>query len=249
MPNRIIREGWLESEPINGLSKDAELFFLRLCLKADDYGRYHGNPILLKSSLYPLKESIRSTDMPRWLAECEKAGLVRCYQHSDKKFVEIVKFMQRTRTDSKFPSPENGQILPVGQMSDNCQQSAALGEGGGGVVCGGDSRAKQSPQHHVSDENWRGELQKSDAYGMLSVEAEFQKMIFWCQQKRKQPSRSRFLAWLNRADKPMTTGGGASIAPTPAEEIRRLEDEFRAASDDITREKIRRKITVMKGKP
>lgn len=212
MPSRIIREGWLESEPINSLSKEAEVFFLRLCLRADDYGRYHANPVLLKSNLYPLKEAIRSTDIPRWLAECEKAGLVRCYEHSQKRFLEIVKFGQRTRTDSKFPAPNSEGVTPIqandGQMTDKCQQSAGVGVCVVGGVCGGDSREKrahESPQRTVDDVEWRKELQLSEAYKELNVEVEFHRMSFWCQQKGKKPSRARFLNWLNRCERPMAT--------------------------------------------
>jgi hypothetical protein len=253
MPSRIIREGWLESEPINGLSKEAEVFFLRLCLRADDYGRYHANPILLKSNLYPLKEAIRSTDIPRWVAECETAGLVRCYEHSKKRFLEIIKFGQRTRTDSKFPSPEDEGVTFCqtndGQMTVKSQQCA--GVVGGVVGCGGvvvvGSRANGSPQHKVSDEQWRKELQASDAYRGINIEGEFQKMIFWCQQKKKQPSRSRFLGWLNRIDRPMEGSGAGFITCTPAEEIRRLEDEFRTETNEPKRELIRRKIVNLRG--
>ena len=214
MPSRIIREGWLESEPINSLSKDAEIFFLRLCLKADDFGRFHANPVLLKSNLYPLKEAIRSTDIPRWLAECEKAGLVRCYEHSGKRYLEIPKFGQRTRAESsKFPEPSEGKILPagdcpalVGQLSGDCQ-SGAHGVGVG-VGVGVDSRAAQPPrQTALSDVEWRRELQQSEAYINVNVEVEFRKMVFWCQQKGKKPSRARFLNWLNKCEQPMKVSG------------------------------------------
>jgi hypothetical protein len=117
MPSRIIREGWLESERINTLDAAAERFFLRLCLRADDYGRFHANTVLLKSSLFPLSEDVRGTDIPRWLAACEKAGLVRCYEVEAKRFVEIHRFDQRTRAQrSKFPEPPP----LVGQMPDTC---------------------------------------------------------------------------------------------------------------------------------
>jgi hypothetical protein len=106
MPSRIIREGWLESEGINALSADAERFFLRLCLRADDFGRYHANPTLLRSNLFPLKDDVRITDIPRWLAACERARLIRCYSADAKAYIEIRKFDQRTRAQvSKFPAP------------------------------------------------------------------------------------------------------------------------------------------------
>lgn len=123
MPNRIIREGWLESERINTLDAAEERFFLRLCLRADDYGRYHANPVLLRSNLFPLRDDIRGTDIPRWLAACESAGLLRCYEVSGKRYLEIPRFEQRTRAQrSKFPAPD-GTAPSVSPMADNCQAS------------------------------------------------------------------------------------------------------------------------------
>jgi hypothetical protein len=114
MPNRIIREGWIESEGIDTLTPEAERFFLRLLLRADDFGRFHANPQLLKSSLFPLKDSIRNTDIALWLDACEKCGLLRCYELTGRRYLVIDKFGQRTRaSSSKFPAPD-------GQASDPC---------------------------------------------------------------------------------------------------------------------------------
>lgn len=120
MPNRIIRGGWVDSEPIDSLSCEAERFFLRLCLNADDYGRFDARPALLKSQLFPLRENLRSTDIAAWLAECEKTGLVCCYEVAGKRYLLIPKFNQRLRIKkAKFPDPPVG-LTDDGQMSDTC---------------------------------------------------------------------------------------------------------------------------------
>lgn len=120
MPTRIIREGWIESERIAQLTADEERFFLRLCLRADDYGRYTANPRLLVAALFPLCENVQSTDLPGWLAACEKAGLIRCYEVDSKPLLAIPRFGQRTRAmKSKYPAPPT----PDGQMSDKCLTS------------------------------------------------------------------------------------------------------------------------------
>lgn len=121
MPSRMIREGWLESHRIDALDAAAERFFLRLCLKADDYGRFHATPQILKSLLFPMKEDLRSTDMSRFLVDCEKAGLVRCYDHSGKPFVEVLRFDQRMRSkSSKFPAPPDGCPADDGHVTGMC---------------------------------------------------------------------------------------------------------------------------------
>jgi hypothetical protein len=105
MPSRILRD-WTDSEPINELSAQAEVFYVRLIMKADDFGLFHANPKLLRSLLFPLKDGIRETDISRWLAECEKAGLIRPYTVDEKSYLEIVKFGQRLQQKrSKFPLP------------------------------------------------------------------------------------------------------------------------------------------------
>jgi hypothetical protein len=82
--------------------------------------------------------------------------------------------------------------------------------------------AEASP---ASDSDWRKELAENPAYVGIDVEREFAKMGAWCQLNRKQPSRRRFLNWLNRADRPMAgvangTNPHQRAAPT-AEDHRR----------------------------
>jgi len=125
VPTRLVREGWIDSEKIDQLSHAEEVFYLRLVLKADDYGRFSANPKLLKSSLFPLKDGVRDADMTRQLAACEKAGLVRCYEVASKRYIEIVNFGQRVRSSvSKFPSPEMAKKQGGGHMTVICQADA-----------------------------------------------------------------------------------------------------------------------------
>ena len=105
MPNRILRD-WTDSEPVNSLSWQAECLFIRLIMKADDYGCFHGNAKLLKSLLFPLKDGLRDSDIARWIAECETSGLIRTYSSEGKPFIEIRKYGQRLKSSRhKFPVP------------------------------------------------------------------------------------------------------------------------------------------------
>lgn len=121
MPNRILRP-WVDSEAVNSLSDAAEVFFVRLIQCADDYGRFYGTPMLLKSYLFPLKDK-RVADISRWIAECVKAGLIADYEVSGKRFIEIRKFNQRLRMkcDSKFPAPPVGSPPDDSHMTVICQ--------------------------------------------------------------------------------------------------------------------------------
>lgn len=107
MPNRVLRD-WTGSDKIVELSVHGERFFTRLIMKVDDFGRYPTNPKLLKPHLFPLLiDQIRETDITRWTAECERAGLIAVYEFASKQYLQIVEFNQRLRIKkAKFPGPQ-----------------------------------------------------------------------------------------------------------------------------------------------
>jgi hypothetical protein len=55
----------------------------------------------------------------------------------------------------------------------------------------------------LPDEEFLDGLQKNPAYSMLNVRLCYHRMLAWCETNGKQPSRRRFINWLNREDKPM----------------------------------------------
>lgn len=106
MPNRIIRD-WTDSDRFDGLSADAERLFVRLLMKADDYGRFHAEPRRLKAALFPLVESLRSNDLTRWLDELASRQLILRYESQDnRQLLAIPRFGQRLKQSvPKFPPP------------------------------------------------------------------------------------------------------------------------------------------------
>ena len=106
MPNRIIREAILSSEKMALLGWPDEVFYRRLMSIVDDYGRSEANPQLLRSRCYPLQtDAVRVTDISRWMAACQKAGLILCYAVQGKQYLEVSNFGQQQRSASKYPSP------------------------------------------------------------------------------------------------------------------------------------------------
>ena len=65
----------------------------------------------------------------------------------------------------------------------------------------GDSAVK-APE--LTDAQWLESLAVDPTYQGIDVQTEHGKMCRWCDQNRKQPSRRRFINWLNRCEKPMT---------------------------------------------
>lgn len=106
MPNRIIREAILSSEKMALLGWPDEVFYRRLMSIVDDYGRTEANPQLLRARCYPLQtDAVRVTDISRWMAACQKAGLILCYAVQEKQYLEVTNFGQQQRSASKYPAP------------------------------------------------------------------------------------------------------------------------------------------------
>lgn len=111
MPNRIVREAILSSERVASLGWPEEVFYRRLHSVVDDYGRTEASPQLLRSRCYPLQtDAVRVTDISRWMAACQKAGLILCYAVHDKQYLEVSNFGQQQRSASKCPAPPANDI-------------------------------------------------------------------------------------------------------------------------------------------
>lgn len=125
MPNRILRD-WTDSYHIERLSPEAERLFIRIIMKADDYGRFHGDPRLIRSACFPLLASVTDSHVDAWMKECLEAGCLIKYQVKGRRYLAVVEFKQRLRNEaSKFPSPEgfDPEWLPTYdcQATVNCQ--------------------------------------------------------------------------------------------------------------------------------
>lgn len=57
-------------------------------------------------------------------------------------------------------------------------------------------------------------MQANPAYRHLNVKALYYRMLVWCENKKKPPSRDRFIGWLNREDPAptVTLAGGNGAA-------------------------------------
>lgn len=123
--NRLLKD-WRNSDKVNILSVHAERFFIRLIMTTDDYGCFYGDARLLRVNLFPLLiDSIREADILRWMAECQKAGLIVIYEIEKKKYIHILNFGQRLRQKTlKFPLPVDYQEEKT--MSAECQHHAVM---------------------------------------------------------------------------------------------------------------------------
>lgn len=128
MPNRIIRDAILTSEAVASLDWAAEVFYRRLHSIVDDYGRHEAGQQLLRAKCYPLQtDSVRVADIARWMAACQKSGLILVYGVNGKQYLEVCKFGQQQRSASKCPPPtaDAGIVEHLLATDINCNQAPA----------------------------------------------------------------------------------------------------------------------------
>ena len=73
--------------------------------------------------------------------------------------------------------------------------------------------ASESRPARICDDAWIAELEKDQTYAGLNIRTELGKMNRWCDTNRAQPSRRRFINWLNRAEKPMAANHAHRYVP------------------------------------
>ncbi len=111
---------WTLSEKVDKISAEAERFFTRLIMKADDYGNFFGHPSIIKSYLFPHKHTLALEDVSKWILECVSAELIQTYEVQDKPYIHIHDFGQRLRAmKGRYPPPQGGQSSPKGGLEEN----------------------------------------------------------------------------------------------------------------------------------
>lgn len=111
--SRIIRKGFLDSDRVSKLGWFAECVYHRLLLVADDYGLFDARPTYLRAILFSTAlEKVREADVSRALLDCESAGLIRFYEADDKRYLQILRYGQRTgKTKPKWPPPPDFELF------------------------------------------------------------------------------------------------------------------------------------------
>jgi hypothetical protein len=136
----LIREGILTSKRVTKLSPLGELLFRKLLNVVDDYGRFEGDPDVIRARCYPLQLKWASEqEIAGWLAECCNQNLIRFYEVENTTYLQVERFKQQIRTKSRFPEPANHWIpddadnLPVSvkQLLSSASVYAAHPDGNG----------------------------------------------------------------------------------------------------------------------
>jgi uncharacterized protein YdaU (DUF1376 family) len=104
--------------------------------------------------------------------------------------------------EKRWGKPTDIQHSDKGCLRNGSNQSVTL------LSASASSSAKKDIGRNAptSDLEWFQSLKSNPAYEGLNIETEYGKMRAWCGANSKQPSRRRFVNWLNRADRPMLAG-------------------------------------------
>ena len=205
---RTIKPEFWGSESIGRLSRDSRLLFIALLSFADDSGRGRGVFPALSGQLFPYDADAREK-LPTWFSELEREGMVRRYKGPDgNTYYDIPNWLKHQKIEKpsapKFPAfgEESGSIRVVVGEGSPLDQGSGIRDQGSGTVGRNGRSAGASP---AADAEWVESLKVSPAYAGINVAVEFGKCAAWCEVHRKQNSRKRFINWLNRVDRPIST--------------------------------------------
>lgn len=102
MPDRKLCESIRTSESINRLTAFEETMFYRLIVSCDDEGCMDARPRIIRSTLYPLKDGVRDSQISNALQALSSAELVTLFEKNGKPFLRLTtwdKYQETALTD------------------------------------------------------------------------------------------------------------------------------------------------------
>ena len=136
VPNRILREGIIDSRTMNSMTEEAEFYYRRLISIVDDFGRVEADPEMLRVKCFPRRlEQWPVARLESAMAETSKCRtdddlpLVSYYRVGPKSYLQVNNFGQRLRAEkSKYPPPGGHHVADIGpQSADIRPHSADIG--------------------------------------------------------------------------------------------------------------------------
>lgn len=108
MPNRILKDSIRTSDTIDSLSWFQEVFFYRLIVSCDDYGRFDARPKIIKGALFPLKD-VTENQITDALNKLSSVGMVKTYMVNSRPYLQITTWARHQQIRSqhaKYPGPD-----------------------------------------------------------------------------------------------------------------------------------------------
>lgn len=226
MPNRLLKEGIVDSALLDALSSEAEVCFYRLLVVADDLGRFDARTAIVRSRCFPLKEqSNMSAKVEAWLTELEDKLLILRYSVGGQPYLQIAKWDQRVRSLGKYPEPSDDDLSAFrerltatrGQLPADCGLGKGKGKGSGASNAN-DVRFDAATGSWSIPDILRTQWAK--AYPAISVDGELAAASAWliANPANQKSNYARFLTnWLKRSQD-RAPGKGSGKASGPADD-------------------------------
>jgi len=126
MPQRLLRPGITTSKRWNRCDYFSQSLWVRLLTLVDDHGRFEADPELLRSLAFPYGDPsgnvINVTAIADSCQQLSAAKLIDIYDVDGKKFLQLLKWKERIRSESRFPTPQKSDLLT---NDSKCQQMIA----------------------------------------------------------------------------------------------------------------------------
>lgn len=198
MPQRFLRPGIRTSEAWNKASFRAQSLYIGILTLVDDFGRYDGRYRLLHAEIFGLRDDVRAQQTAADYEELCRLKLVRHYVVDGKEYLQVLRWQERARVEkSKFPDPPHESAADRSKAQQTASSLASI------------SSPVYPRQRQIGSgepaalQDWVEELKKDDTYKGIDVQRELGKMINWCKAHKMNPTRRRFVNWLNRVDRPI----------------------------------------------
>jgi hypothetical protein len=212
MPNRLLKEGIVDSSAIDRLTPEEEVFFYRLLVVSDDFGRMDARLPILKSRCYPLKDGVKLDKIDSNLQSLVRQKLAIRYQVDDKPYLQILKWEQRVRSKGKYPSADCGQMTVISQSDDGLGRGRGRGRGALNAIS---FNAERNCFENIDDT--QKELWKQ-AYPATNIDVELSKAVVWLKANptKIKSNYNKFLSgWLSRCQ----DGGGTKTGVKTQEKV------------------------------
>lgn len=215
MPNRLLKEGIVDSSAIDALTAEEEVFFYRLLVVSDDLGRMDARLPILKSRCFPLKDSVKLEKIDSYLRSLVSQELIICYQVDDKPYLEILKWEQRVRSKAKYPSADCGQVTDISQSNDGLGKGKGKGKGALNTIS---FNAELNRFENIDESQM---LLWKSAYPATNIDIELSKAVAWLKANptKAKSNYNKFLnGWLSRSQDNGGTKGVATKQAKPWEQ-------------------------------
>ena len=216
-----MHDGLYEAERAEKLP--LRIAFVGLWCAADREGRFKWEPRRLGAQILPFD----GVDFSRVLHALTTSAFIREYLVGVATFGAIPSWkkhqiINNRERDSEIPNPAEGEQLDACPTRDARVPHASKAEGKGreGNKEGKGVGRAAGAAPAVDDSEWLAELERNPAYASINIPHELAKMRTWCGANNRQPSRKRFVNWLNRCERPVAANAAYKPAPQAIPEPR-----------------------------